>query len=60
MGTPAAGLSQIAGDGEGEKDEGYEARREHRLTMVPCQMQYGHENPTMLGAQGLDGSFHRF
>ena len=60
MGTPAAGLSQIAGDGEEENDEGYEAKCEHRLTMVPSQMQHCHENPTMLGAQGLNCSFYCF
>ena len=51
MDTPAAGLSRIAGDGEGEKDERSEARCEHRLTMVSYQMQHGHENPTMLDTQ---------
>ena len=58
MGTPTAGLRKIAG--EGEKDERYKAWCEHCLTMVPCQMQHGHENSTILGAQGSDGSFHRF
>ena len=31
-----------------------------RLTMVPCQMQHGHGDPTIVGAQGLASSFHSF